>query len=237
MSVVFFMLSAMNISAQKRFSKTYPAGDTVRLELYNRTGTVTVEGWNRPEISIVASVEAPAAVIQPQSLSGTIVVNVVKDNAGRMDLGNVNFTVRVPYSAAVIIETRLGDVNVTNIRSALVHAHVTAEGDITLTNIIANGVSAENVSGNILFDGEIRPNGSYRFRSMKGVINIRIPFQSGFTLQATAPSTRSINLGYFGSSGGLRMVGDGRRIVGRAGDGSATMIVENQQGSIAFLPR
>src|SRR5262249_26124725 len=152
MSVVFFMLSASSISAQRRFSKTYPAGDTVRLELYNRTGTVTVEGWNRPEINIVASVEAPAAVIQPQSLSGTIVINVVKDNAGRMDLGNVNFTIRVPYSAAVIIETRLGDLNVTNIRSSLVHAHVSAEGDITLTNIVATGVSAENVSGNILFD-------------------------------------------------------------------------------------
>src|SRR5689334_14146114 len=94
MSVVFFMLFAVDVSAQRRFAKTYPAGESVRLDLLNRTGTVTVEGWNRPEISITASLEAPAALIQPQSLSGRIVINVVRDNEGRGDVGNVNFTVR-----------------------------------------------------------------------------------------------------------------------------------------------
>src|SRR5215467_4764949 len=172
MSVVFFMLPVSTVFAQRRFARTYPAGDTVRLDLYNRTGTVTVEGWNRPEISITASIEAPAAVIQPQSLSGEIVIDVVKDNAGRMDIGNVNFTIRVPYTTKVNIETRLGDLNVANIRSGLVRAHVTAEGDITLTNITSTGVSAENVSGDIFFDGEIQSGGTYRFTSMKGTINI-----------------------------------------------------------------
>ena len=35
---------------------------------YNRSGTVTVEGWDRAEISISAYLEAPAANIVPQSL-------------------------------------------------------------------------------------------------------------------------------------------------------------------------
>jgi hypothetical protein len=236
MSVVFFMLFVGDVAAQKRFSKTYPAGDSVRLDLLNRTGTVTVEGWNRAEINITASLEAPAAVIEPQSLSGRILINVVKDNAGRGDVGNVNFTIRVPYYTAVDIETRIGNLNVRNIRSSLVRAHVSAEGDIELTNIIATGVAAENVSGDIFFDGEIKQGGSYRFSSMQGNINLRIPFPSSFKLVATAPSTRSINLGYF-SGGGMRMVGDGRRIVGQAGDGSATVQVTNQRGTIAFIPR
>jgi Putative adhesin len=236
MSVVFFMLSVSDVAAQKRFSKTYPAGESVRLDLLNRTGTVTVEGWNRPEINITAFLEAPAALIEPQSLSGRIVINVVRDNAGRGDVGNVNFTIRVPYYTAVDIETRIGNLNVRNIRSTLVRAHVSAEGDIELTNIIATGVAAENVSGDIFFDGEVKAGGSYRFSSMQGNINLRIPFPSSFKLVATAPSTRSINLGYF-SGGGMRMVGDGRRIVGQAGDGSATIQVTNQRGTIAFIPR
>ena len=236
MSVVFFMLSAGDAAAQKRFSKTYPAGESVRLDLLNRTGTVTVEGWNRPEINITASLEAPAALIEPQSLSGRIVINVVKDNAGRGDVGNVNFTIRVPYYTVVDIETRIGNLNVRNIRSTLVRAHVSAEGDIELTNIIATGVAAENVSGDIFFDGEIKEGGSYRFSSMQGNINLRIPFPSSFKLVATAPSTRSINLGYF-SGGGMRIVGDGRRIVGQAGDGAASIQVTNQRGTIAFIPR
>jgi hypothetical protein len=71
---------------------------------------------------------------------------------------------------------------------------------------------------------------------MKGNISIRIPFPSSFKLVATAPSTRSINLGAF-SGGQMRGVGDGRRIVGQLGDGSASMQVTNQRGTIQFIPR
>lgn len=236
MSVVFFVLSAAEAEAQRRFSKTYPAGQSVRLELINRSGTVTVEGWNRNEVSITASIESPAALVLPQSLSGKIVINLVKDNAGRGDVGNVNFTIRVPYYTAVDIETLIGNLNVSNIRSTLVRAHISTEGDIVLTNISAAGVSAENVTGDIFYDGDIQPGGYYRFTSMKGSINIRIPIPSSFKLVATAPSTKSINLGAF-SSGSMRAVGNGRRIVGQMGDGSATLQVTNQQGSIAFIPR
>jgi len=230
------MLCVSSVDAQRRFSKTYPASDSVRLDLVNRSGTVTVEGWNRPEINISAVLEAPAAVIQPQDLSGRILIDVVKDNAGRGDVGNVNFYIRVPYYAMVDIETRIGNLKVTSIRSTLVRAHVTAEGDIELTNITSTGVSAENVSGDIFFDGAIQAGGYYRFTSMQGTINLRIPFPSSFKLVATAPSTRSINLGYF-SGAGMRAVGDGRRIVGQAGDGNASIQITNQRGTIAFIRR
>jgi len=66
LSVVFFLLIfAPSSQAQKKFSRTYPAGQNVRLQLMNRSGTVTVEGWNRPEISITATLESPAAAIVP----------------------------------------------------------------------------------------------------------------------------------------------------------------------------
>src|SRR5688572_903272 len=91
LSVVFFLaLFSVNLAAQTRFSRTYPAGQNVRLELMNRTGTVTVEGWNRAEVNISAVLEAPAARIVPQSLSGTIFINLVRDNQGRNEVGNVN---------------------------------------------------------------------------------------------------------------------------------------------------
>jgi hypothetical protein len=237
LSVVFlFALSAGQAAAQKKFSRTYPAGQNVRLQLMNRTGTVTVEGWNRSEVSIQAQLEAPAAAIVPQSLSGTIVINVVRDNQGRGEVGSVNFTVRVPYSSMVDIETRIGNLNVSNIRSGLVRAHISSEGDIQLMNIYAGAVSAENGLGNIFFDGEIVQGGNYRFSSIRGDINLRIPFNSSFRLVATAPSTRNISLGSCAGSD-MSYVGNGRRIVGRCGDGSATLVVTNQQGSIAFLRR
>ena len=236
MSVVFFVLFAGQIDAQKKFNKTYPAGDSVRLELVNKSGTVTVTGWNRPEISISATLEAPAAIVIPQSLSGKIYINLVRDNSGRGEIGNVNFTIRVPNNLSVDIETLIGNLSISNINGSSVRAHVSSEGDITLTNISANRVLADNIAGDILFDGELRTGGGYQFTSMKGTISIRIPIPSSFKLVATAPSTRSINLGAF-NGGAMRPLGNGRRIVGQSGDGSATLMVTNQQGTIQFLPR
>ncbi len=238
LSVVFFFASfaAQDIFAQKRFSKTYSASKNVRLQLTNRTGTVTVEGWDKEQIQISAYLEAPAANIVPQSLSGTILINVVKDNQGRNEVGNVNFLVKVPRTSSVDIETRMGNLNVSNVQGTLVRAHISSEGDITLTNIGANNVSAENVIGDIFYDGDIQQQGNYRFISTRGNINLRIPFNAGFKLVATAPSTRNISLGAF-SNGNMKFVGDGRRVIGQSGDGSATVTVTNQRGSISFIRR
>ncbi len=237
LTVVFFFVSpATEIFAQKKFTRTYPASKNVRLRLTNRTGTVTVEGWDKAEISISAFMEAPAANIEPQSLSGEIYINLVKDNQGRNEVGNVNFLIKVPFSSSVDIETRMGNLNVSNVRGGLVRAHISSEGDITLTNISADNVAAENVIGDIFFDGTVASSGNYRFTSTRGNINLRIPFNSSFRLIATAPSTRNISLGDFANSG-MRFVSDGRRVVGQNNEGSATISVTNQRGSISFIRR
>jgi hypothetical protein len=223
------------VSAQRRFSRTYPAGQNVRLQLLNRSGTVVVEGWNRNEVSISAYLEAPAATIEPQSLSGTILINLVKDNQGR-EIGNVNFTVRVPFTSTVDIETKMGNLSVSNIRGNWVRAHITTEGDITLTNIGATNVSAQNGIGDIFFDGVVQSGGNYRFFSISGTMSLRIPPGSSFKLVATAPSTRNISLGGLEVKD-LRYFGDGRRVLGTTGDGSATMSLTNQRGNIAFIRR
>lgn len=233
---VVFLFAPDNVAAQRRFSKTYAATHDVRLTLNNRSGTVTVEGWNRPEVQVQAYMEAPAASINPQVLDGVILINIVKDNYGRGEIGSVNFTIRVPYDAAVDIETKIGNLNVSSVRGTLVRAKISSDGDITLTNISARWVTAENGIGNIFYDGEIQSNGSYRFTSMRGDINLRVPFNSSFKLIATAPSTRSINLGSFANSN-MRFVGDGRRVMGQFGDGGSSITVTNQRGSIAFIRR
>lgn len=236
LSLIFLFAFADPAVAQKRFSRSYPAGQSVKIQLINRTGTVTVEGWNRSEVSISALLEAPAANIAPQNLSGIIVINLVRDNQGRNEVGNVNFTIRVPYTTTVDIETKIGNLNVSNVRGGLVRAHISSEGDITLTNIGASSVSAENVIGDIFFDGEIQDNGNYRFSSMKGNISLRIPFNSSFKVVATAPSTRNISIAACANAD-LNRLGDGRRIVGRCGSGSASLSVTNQRGNINFFRR
>jgi DUF4097 and DUF4098 domain-containing protein YvlB len=201
----------------------------------NRTGTITVEGWARSEVNITADRDSPAANIVPEIDEDQISINLVRDNQGR-DIGMVNFRVRVPYNCTVDIETRIGNLKVSSVRGGLVRAHISSEGSIELLDIGASNVAAENVLGDIFFDGEIRPDGTYRFSSMRGSISLRIPFNSSFKLTATAPSTRSIQLGPFLNSS-MNYLGDGRRVVGKNGDGSATIWITNQRGEIGFFPR
>jgi hypothetical protein len=234
LSVVFFFVSAQSISAQKKFSKSYPASKNVRLQLLNRSGSVTVEGWNKSEVAIVAALESPAANIEPKNQSGTIIIDLVEDNKGRTDVGNVNFTIKVPYSSTVDIATLMGNLVVRDIGGGFVRARISSEGDIELTNISSAGVIAENGIGNIFFDGDLKAEGMYRFTSTKGNINIRIPLNSSFRLVAIAPSSR-ISLGPF-TTAGLNF-SDARRVFGKVGDGNASMTVKNQRGSIAFTRR
>jgi DUF4097 and DUF4098 domain-containing protein YvlB len=238
-TLLLFALSFLSFKqslAQKKFSKTYTAGKEVRLQLINRSGTITVEGWDKNSVQISADLETPAATILPQTLNGTIIINVVKDNQGKDDVGSVNFYIKLPYSSSVSIETIMGNLSVSNITGGLVRAHVTSEGDITLTNISALSVSAENVIGDIFFDGDIKPGGVYRFSSVRGNISLRLPFEASFRLIATAPSTRDISVGPLMNLG-LRFVSEGRRVIGQIGDGNATLTVTNQRGKIIFLPR
>ncbi|NNF00845.1 MAG: hypothetical protein HKN25_17650 [Pyrinomonadaceae bacterium] len=230
------MLGISDVSAQKRFSKTYPAGKNITLRLINRSGTIEVRGWDRKQVRINASLERPAARIVPRMLSGTIHINVLRDNKGRSGVGSTNFEIYVPYTSSIDIQTIIGNLQVDNIQGGLVSANITSEGDITLTNIGAKNVSAENVRGNIFYDGIISKEGNYRLKSMRGIISMRIPLNSQFKLVATAPSTRFISLGSF-SGGNLNYIGNGRRVLGKLGNGSATINITNQFGKIRFLTR
>lgn len=222
------------VSAQKRFSKSYPASRNVRLQLTNRTGTVTVSGWNRNEIRIVANMEAPAAKIVPESSDESLVINVVRDNYGRGDVGSVNFDVKVPVGSTVDIATKMGNLTVRDISGDMVHANVTSEGDITLSGVSSPSVTATNVTGDIYFGGEFHSGGTYKLSTTTGNINIRVPFSSSFRIVATAPSSRNIDLGAF-SNNGLNLLGVGRRVVGNINGGNSSLTVTSQRGSISFI--
>ncbi len=234
--VALILCAVPHAFSQQKFSQRFPATRNIRLQLTNRTGTITVQGWERDEVRVTASLERPYAKVEPQVVSGTILINVVRDNQGRNEVGDANFSIFVPYYSVVDIETRIGNLNVSNIQGVLVRAHISSEGDVTLTNISALSVSAKNVIGDIFYDGLIQPKGTYRFTSTSGNINLRIPIESSFKLVATAPSTRNIALGSFFTTS-MRYLGTGRRVAGMVGDGSASVTVTNQRGTISFIRR
>jgi hypothetical protein len=223
-------------AAQQRFSKKYPARQNVRLQLVNLFGTVTIEAWNRNEIKISASMDSPAARLTPRWDDGNMVIDVADDNRGRGDVGDVNFTINVPINSTVDIETKRGNISINGVEGSLVRARIWLNGDINLTSIRTTEVIAQNLTGDIFFDGELRSGGTYSFKTTQGNINLRIPTNSEFKLEATAPLTRYIDLGSF-SNRGVNTISDGRKCIGSIGEGRASLTIFNQRGRIAFLRR
>lgn len=223
-------------AAQKKVSNTYKlTRPTVRLQLMNRSGSVEIEGWDRREIKVTAEMESPSARFTPVMSNDGLTIDVVGDSKGRENVGDVNFKINVPADAEIDVKTTVGNISVRNVRGSMVFA-VTREGDIDLTGVRAMNVRASNISGSILFDAELMGGGIYDLKSTSGQINVRITGGSGFTLTATAPRTRNIDLGGFAARGKFDF-SDSRRVWGRVGDGSATLNATNLRGSIVFVSR
>jgi hypothetical protein len=236
---VLLLLSSMPLAvlAQKKtFSRKYPTSPKVRISLKNSYGTITVEAWDRDEIKLAADMDSPSARVVPEVSADSIEINVLRDNRGKDDAGEVSFRIMVPVNSAVDIETRRGNITVRGVHGAMVRAHIYTSGDIELTGIRASRVIAQNTSGDIFFDGELVGGGEYGFKTYRGNINIRIPSDSEFRLVATAPTSRNIALGSF-SNAGLLFYGDGRKVTGSVGGGRASLTINNYQGSIAFIRR
>src|ERR1044072_2041675 len=176
--------------AQEKMSKRYAAGKNVRIELRNISGTIVVESWNKDEIRLSATIESKGTHVTPKQINDSLVVDVMSENRGKGDIGDINFKLQVPVNSSVDLETRRGNISVANIRGGLVRAHVSSEGDIELTNVTATHVVAQNVIGNIFFDGEFQRYGTYEFKSNKGDITIRIPGDSAFRLEAASPARK-----------------------------------------------
>jgi len=233
--IVFLTQSFQLTNAQQKLNKRYPASRNVRIELKNISGTIIVESWQRDEVKLTAVLESPAARFTPRVTADQLIIDVMGENRGRGDVGSANFRLQVPINATVDLETRQGDITVSNIRSDLVRAYVSSEGDIVLTGINAKRIIAQNRMGNIFFDGEFVSDGEYFFRSGQGDIQIRIPADSAFRVNASS-QTGKIALGQFWNSG-FRNLGDGRKYEGDVRNGHAKVTVANFQGSITFLRR
>lgn len=235
-AVVLVLAPAESVDAQHRFSKTYPVPRNERLIIRNFSGSIRVEAGRRNEIKIVADLETSGTRLLPEQNDDGLVINVIRDNGNRADVGTINFRVVLPANLTVDVETKRGDIIVRDVSGQMVRAKVTLDGDIELTGLRVATVMAENMTGNILFDGELISGGTYKLESTRGDINVRIPSDSNFWLTAFAPTTRSINLDGFD---GRLDHSDGRRITGNVGQGgrSSSLTVMNLRGPIFFKRR
>jgi len=240
LSAVFSILIVLTASgfalAQQKVSRRFPAGKNVRFELKNVTGTITVETWDRDEISVTALMDNRKATINPRITEAGLVIDIVGDNRALGNVGDINFKIQLPARSSVDLETRSGQINVHNVQGDLVRAHIWTSGDIQMLGVNASRVFASNVEGNIFFDGDLIAGGTYEFKSGRGTISLQLPASCGFHVVATS-SVKRISMGPFWDERRMRLLSEGRRITGDVGDGRASVTITNYQGDIQFFRR
>jgi len=234
-AAVLLALAPAPALAQRRFSREYPAQPNVRLHIYNRSGTIEVVAWDKPKVSVKATMERSSAKMLPETSDGAVSIDVRREN--REDVGDIDFKVFVPVGSSVDISTMSGNITIRNVRGEMVRAVVSTAGDIELTGIRARSVDVSNKVGNILFDAELVRDGFYELKSLEGDIQIRVTAESGFRLVAVAPRTRNIDLNGFVGRGSFEYFNEKRKVVGKVGDGGALLNTTNGRGSIVFMPR
>lgn len=221
-------VSVSEIKAQS-FSKTFPVdADTSELEVINQIGSikVTASSANTGKIIINArKVDGDAQVSATQNPQGKVTVEV----KGR---GVLDFEITVPPSSKLDLFTYKGTISVANL-TGQARARITTIGNIQFTGIRSAKVEAHSVSGNVIFSGEILPNGDYTLKSFSGRVEVILPASSDFTLSASSFSG-VIDLGGFP----MRFSRQTNQLVeASCGTGRAKVLLWTKEGSIHLRRR
>jgi DUF4097 and DUF4098 domain-containing protein YvlB len=145
--------------ATDTYTRTFKVGAGASLDIYTLAGTIVVEGAPGDEIVInaVKRVRAPAA--DARALMDGIVIEA-NETAGRVEVrtgmrrakyGNVwvDYTVQVPFGAAVSARSLAGDIKVVNVRGDV---QIECTSGTAEANLTPSLVRVKSISGDILLN-------------------------------------------------------------------------------------
>ncbi len=178
------------------------------------------EGGDQPVVTVQSDGPKPAI---NQTSPSALNVNVIDSE---------DVTVTVPNNTNLIITTGDGDVTVDNVVGQM--TLTSGNGDITLHGAtLTRNSTIKSSDGDITFDGQLDPSGSYQFNSSGGAINLSLPSNSAFSLNATA-TNGSIDTSGF-SQVQVQQTGSGATAHGDVGsEPRATLTVTTDSGDISF---
>ncbi len=146
----------------------------------------------------------------------------VTANAQSFGDNDVNIDITTPKTSNVQLTDGNGDINLEGVTGTTnaqttkgsIHAdHMsgqvtlsTTDGDVSLDNgSLSNGSSLQTVSGDIHYNGSLDAQGSYNFNTVDGDVNVGLPSNSVFHLDAKSTT------GHFDNEFGSDDVGSGTR--------------------------
>lgn len=219
-----------------------------RLVINNWSGDITVTGIDGDTLEARALDDDGALAPLEHRVSGTTIFIGSEAKSFRRG-GSADIEVKVPrYAAQVDVEVLSGDLTVKNldggVKTNTVSGEITIQcvkGRVNATSIsgsielhsLAGDVVSETVSGSIDYRGDIRPSGSYRLKSMSGEVAMWVQADApGFTATLTTFSGELETVFPLKIEKSSQFGGNNRQLVGRYGDGGATLSLNSFSGSV-----
>ncbi len=218
---------------------TLEAGGYLSLE--NINGDVTIEGWKKNEVSIVAvksgktkDIDRITVSIEVDKYEGKDWIHVSTNyDIFSLNSGRVDYTIKVP-SGAILEDIELvnGNVKITGVTGYL--SLGTVNGSITASGMTGNAW-VETVNGNLDLSFDKMSGGqSVDLESVNGAVVLRIPANANAQVDA-----ETLN-GNVSSDFGLTVEkGEwvGRSMEGLLGSGGARIAIETVNGNIEIKKR
>jgi hypothetical protein len=179
-SLAVASLALLGLGARAQdFNKTFrvlPSASAV--EVVNKMGSVTVVPGDAGTV-VIAAVRNGANINAVQQPDGRVRLEVTSDTP-------VDFKLTVPASSALNVLCVMceGGVLVKGMRGELLLR--TTKGGIRITGARSPRVEASSTSGDVHFEGEIRPSGSYTLKSFSGRVAALLPANASFRLNAAS---------------------------------------------------
>ncbi|MFL5653542.1 MAG: hypothetical protein ACJ8CB_05120 [Ktedonobacteraceae bacterium] len=178
---------------------TYTVSAQPTLVINDDTGSITIQrGSTNSAITISAikhlrafGIGSPPTIRYNQN--GNTVTATAHSNDSFSGLGsnNVDFAVTIPSNANLQVHTDTGLVTVNGISGIM--SLTTNTGSINATQVTLSGHSMlTGTGGSIVFAGSIEPGGLYQFVTGTGSLNVTLPGNSSFQLDART-NTGSLN--------------------------------------------
>ncbi len=177
--VIALLFSTASYTALAQdFNKSFKIlPDSGSLDVVTKSGSVIVAPIEGNLIQVAAHRSHATVNASQAAPQGKVKVEVTDDTP-------VELTIGVPASTSINIVCLKCSVTVKGIRGAIVAS--TTEGNIQLTGIHSAKVEARSMSGNVNYDGDVSPSGSYFLKSFSGRVDTILPAGAKFILEATS---------------------------------------------------
>jgi hypothetical protein len=211
----------------RRYETTFPVASNPTLVVFNSSirGSVKVQSWERGAIKVSADIYSPTAYVNASKSNELVTIKLRRQ--GRMLADAVNFDILVPADCTVEVSTVSGPITIQGTQGRIKAS--TTDGNIELHDITSKNIDASSsTTGNILLSGELQPEGTYKLYTGKGVIEVALPENSSFTLDATTHEGR-IEPEEFRFNSEARTAS---HVEGICGTGSAVLKLQTHSGRI-----